>query len=88
MDFAQAERERTTDIDLTHPALAAWAGFWFAGDEELGRFPLPLGTTADQPVELERYHEPLLTGRRPRPSISSPSGSAYAPPSSSTPRSG
>lgn len=62
MDFAQAERERTADVDLTHPALATWAGFWFAGDEELGRFPLPLGTAPGQPVEIERYHEPLLTG--------------------------
>lgn len=62
MDFAQLERQRHEDVDLTHPALAAWAAFWFAGDEELGRFPLPVGATADDPVELERYHEVLLTG--------------------------
>lgn len=62
MDFAQAEREKFTEIDLEHPALAAWADFWFAGDGELGRFPLSLGTTAGEPVELEHHHHDLLTG--------------------------
>lgn len=62
MDFAQIERERVEGIDMTHPSLAGWADFWFAGDEELGRFPLPLGTTADEAVELERHHHPLITG--------------------------
>lgn len=62
MDFAQAERDRVADVDLTHPALPVWAEFWFAGDEELGRFPLALGTTADEPVELEHHCHVLLTG--------------------------
>lgn len=62
MDFAQTERERFADVDINHPALPAWADFWFAGDEDLGRFPLPLGTTVDEPAELEHHHHDLLTG--------------------------
>src|SRR5699024_5394520 len=62
MDFAQVERERMAEVDLTHPSLAGWAQFWFAGDEELGRFPLPLGTSEDSPVELEHHQQVLLTG--------------------------
>lgn len=62
MDFAQVERQRVEGVDMTHPSLPGWADFWFAGDEELGRFPLPLGATADAPVELESHHHPLITG--------------------------
>lgn len=62
MDFAQAERDRVADVDVTHPCLPHWADFWFAGDGELGRFPLRLGTTVDEPVELEHLHHPLLSG--------------------------
>jgi hypothetical protein len=62
MDFAQSERERFREVDLSHPSLQGWAQFWCAGDEELGRFPLPLGTTVGEPVELEHHHHDLLTG--------------------------
>lgn len=62
MDFAQTERARVADADINHPSLPGWADFWFAGDGELGRFPLPLGTTVGEPVELERHHHTLLTG--------------------------
>lgn len=62
MDFAQTERARVADVDVNHPALAGWADFWFAGDQELGRFPLPLGTSVDEPVELEHHHHILLSG--------------------------
>lgn len=62
MDFAQAERERVADVDINHPSLPGWADFWFAGDQELGRFPLPLGTVVDEPVELEHHHHVLLSG--------------------------
>ncbi|WP_169797177.1 condensation domain-containing protein [Janibacter anophelis] len=62
MDFAQVERERVADVDINHPSLPGWADFWFAGDQELGRFPLPLGTVVDEPVELEHQQQLLLTG--------------------------
>lgn len=62
MDFAQIERERVAGVDMSHPSLSGWAEFWFAGDEELGRFPLPLGATTDDPVELESHHSPLISG--------------------------
>jgi len=62
MDFAQQERARVADADVTPPSLPGWADFWFAGDSELGRFPVPLGTDVDAPVELERHLHHLLTG--------------------------
>lgn len=62
MAFAQAERERVADVDINHPSLPGWADFWFAGDQELGRFPVPLGTTVGEPVELEHHHHVLLSG--------------------------
>ncbi len=62
MDFAQTERARVADVDMNHPSLPGWAEFWFAGDEELGRFPLPLGATQEEPVELESHHDELITG--------------------------
>lgn len=62
MDFAQTERERVADVGADHPSLSGWADFWFAGDQELGRFPLPLGTSVDEPAELEHDHRMLLSG--------------------------
>jgi hypothetical protein len=62
IDFAQAERARVADADITHPAIASWAEFWMAGDQELGRFPLSLGTTPGVGVEIEPSSTDILTG--------------------------
>lgn len=62
IDFAQQERARVADADISHPAVASWAEFWMAGDQELGRFPLPLGTTPGEGVDLEPSSTDILTG--------------------------
>lgn len=62
IDFAQSERARVASADITHPAIASWAEFWMSGDQELGRFPLPLGTTPGVGVELEASSTDILTG--------------------------
>lgn len=61
MDFAQAERERTQEASVEHPAVMAWATFWVSGEQDLGRFPMPLGVETDHPRPLVQHEEVLLS---------------------------
>lgn len=60
MDFAQTERARAEGAGVEHPAVMAWAGFWLSGNQDLGRFPLPLGIELDTPRQLVQHEEVLL----------------------------
>ncbi len=62
MDFAQGERERVAEADVNHPAIHGWAEFYLSGQEDLGRFPMSVGTTpGGEGKELEPAFIDLVT---------------------------